>query len=262
VSDYWDSYLCRVNDHPASIFLNMSLREAVPFKGRPEVAWLFVNMQSPRPDGLSSREEFEKLKEIESRIEKRLAEAGALYVGRITNVGRRELYFYVPSDHQFERWADEAMTAFPDYTFEAGAQDDPESRQYLDVLYPTPSAMQQIKNRQVLTELKKAGDLHELARQVDHFAYFRDEANRDEFASWAKSQGFTVQAREQAGQDRPWSTELAKVQAVDPASIDAVTTELYRECVIRYGEYDGWGCPVVSPAKPPSFFDRVFRKSK
>lgn len=217
-------------------------------------------MRNPQQDGLSSSAEFEELKQIEDRIEHGLAAIGALYVGRITTQARREFYFCVPSSGDVERWAGEVMSAFTGYTYESGSQPDPESQHYLNVLYPTPAAMQQIANRHVLTELKKEGDVHETPRAVDHFAYFADPSARDAFGAWARSRGFEVRTLGPDEGDLPWGTELTKVHSVDPRSIDTVTLELLVRCERHGGKYDGWGCPVVRPAKPTSFVDRLFRR--
>ena len=58
MSDEWDHYLCRVDGEAASIFLDMGIGKSAPIPGFNETAYLRLWMNNPRPDGLSSQEEF------------------------------------------------------------------------------------------------------------------------------------------------------------------------------------------------------------
>src|SRR5580704_14916261 len=99
----WKSYLCTVDDALASIALDLDLREQVPDPSKPELLWVWVYFNSPRPDGLSSKEEFDKLIAIEQEITKRLErDYSAISSGRITTSGRREFYYYGPHSAGFE----------------------------------------------------------------------------------------------------------------------------------------------------------------
>lgn len=66
-----------------------------------------------RPDGLSSREEFEILGSIED-------------ISRITTCGRREFYYYGLKPEAFENAVEDAMEAFPQYEFDLETQADQE----------------------------------------------------------------------------------------------------------------------------------------
>jgi hypothetical protein len=246
------------DDLPASVLLNLALKADAPFRDRPVVAWLFIDMEHPLPDGLPSSEESELQNVIEDRIDQNLAAVSALGVGRICGRGRWELYFYIPTDMDFHRWAWETIKAFPLRVFETGSRPDPESQQYLEVLYPALVHMQQIRNLPVVMKLEEAGDELETPRLVDHSAYFPDEAARNSFESWARSHDFDAWSRDPVEGDRPWGTELRKVHSIDLATICDVTLELSEECQSRGGEYDGWASPVERTAKPPSFLGRMF----
>jgi hypothetical protein len=64
MSNDWDFYSCRVDDKPASIFVDLGIRRDVPLSGRPYMAFVRLFMRAPRPDGLSSQEEFEDLRKF------------------------------------------------------------------------------------------------------------------------------------------------------------------------------------------------------
>ena len=251
MSENWASYMCIWDDLPASVLLNLALKADAPFRDRPVLGWLFIDMKHPQPDGLPSPEEFEAFGAIEDQIDKCLRAASALDAGRICGQGRWERYFYIPTGLDFDGWASKTLKGFRDRVFQSGSRLDPDSRQYLEVLYPALVHMQQIRNQPVLMQLQQAGDLNETPRLVDHFAYFPDEAGRNSFESWARSHDYDARALDRVETDRPWGTELRKVHGVDLATICDVTLELSEECQSRGGEYDGWASPVVRTAEPP-----------
>ena len=64
----WKPYLCRVNHKPASILVNLDLRDTAPIPSKPWLLWTWVYFQSPRSDGLSSGSEAPALYEIEDAL--------------------------------------------------------------------------------------------------------------------------------------------------------------------------------------------------
>src|SRR5260221_7067759 len=136
MADHWASYFCNVDDKQASIFLNLGLRSSVPDSTKPWLLWIWVYFKLPRPDGLSSSEEFETLVSIEKALEAQLkSKCGAILSGRITTDGHREFYFYAPSPGAFEEVVNGAMADFPTYEFDCGQKQDAHWNQFLDVLY-------------------------------------------------------------------------------------------------------------------------------
>lgn len=118
-------YICNVNDSLASIMVDLGLCGEAPVEAKPWLLWVWVYMQAPRPDGLSSSTEASKLYEIEDAIELHLGREGrAVFCGRITTEGRRELYFYGEKTEGFEKAVGMAMTDFAEYKFSLGVKDD------------------------------------------------------------------------------------------------------------------------------------------
>src|SRR5689334_12565408 len=159
MSGQWDFYFARVNDALSSIFVDLAARADAPDRSRPHLVWIWIDLQAPRADGLSSSEEAPRLGEIEDArtptIERALT---ARSVGRITGSGRREFYFYATTSDGLESTVAGTMSAFPEYPVDIGTQPDPEWSQYLDLLYPGALDLQRIKNRHVLDALRKHGD--------------------------------------------------------------------------------------------------------
>ena len=91
----WDFYLCQVEDRPASIFLDLGLRQAAPCERRAELVWVRVPMQTPRDDGMSSKQEMDSLCRIEDALSSAAERHGdTIYAGRNTCDGFRDFYFY------------------------------------------------------------------------------------------------------------------------------------------------------------------------
>ena len=69
MSEVWDCYFCNVNDKLASIRVDLGIRSTIPDPDRPWLLWVWVYFKQPRPNGLSSEEEFEKLVSLEDSLQ-------------------------------------------------------------------------------------------------------------------------------------------------------------------------------------------------
>src|SRR4051794_36990810 len=95
MSDDWDFFALRVDDQPASIFVDLGLRQEAPIRSHPTMGYLRVLMHRPR-NGLSSKDEFDDLIALEDRMTAKIIQDGtAIFVGRNTSSGNRDFYFYV-----------------------------------------------------------------------------------------------------------------------------------------------------------------------
>jgi hypothetical protein len=154
----WDFYLCRVDDKPASIFLDLALARDAPIGDLPHMAYVFVSMNAPRPDGLSSKEEFDTLAAIEDALEQGLCtDFSTRYVGRNTSAGRRDFFYYTGRESGWKDRVAAVMRSFPAYDVDYGARSDPEWETYFRFLYPVPADHQRIMNRRVCFNLEKHG---------------------------------------------------------------------------------------------------------
>jgi regulator of RNase E activity RraB len=265
VVEDWAAYLCLVNDAPASIFLDLSLKEVAPQTERPQLLWVWVGMLKPREDGLSSKEESPQLLEIGHELEAVLASGlDAIEAGRITNVGRREFYFYAPASGGFDEAVHQAMVRYPEYRYDYGEQSDPQWSQYLEVLYPSDVDLRRIENRRVVETLKEHGDALQVPREVDHHLYFPTEQSRQAFVLEVRREGFAV--RNAVGGDNAddgrqlLELHISRCDAVDQDSIDAVVIGLMERAKALGGQYDGWGAPVMREGPKEGYFKRLLWK--
>ena len=244
----WNFYFCKVDDALASIALDLDLRKQAPDPSKPELLWVWVYFNSPRPDGLSSNEEFDKLIAIEQQITKRLEpDFNAILSGRITTSGRREFYYYGAQSAGFEAAVADVFAHFPDYKFDCGFQKDAEWSQYLNVLYPSDEQRQRIENRSVLDQLAKKGDTLETPRDITHWLYFRTNGDREAFWQSIQSLEYRMQSQsDNPGTEFPFGLCIVRFQSVKQDAVDNAVIELFRHAREFRGDYDGWETQIIS----------------
>ncbi len=249
MSDEWDFYFARVNDAVSSIFVDLGIRPDVPIEKRPWLLWVWVEMQSARPDGLSSNEEAPKLHEIGETLDAMIsATCGAQLVGRITGTGRREYYFYAAEPGELDTATANAMQRFDTYKYETGSSFQPDWDQYVNLLYPSESNLERMQNRRLLEALAEQGDVHEVPRKVDHWLYFADEAARAICRDTLMAIEFAVDDEsrsDEPGDPLPYVLVVSRVDPVDSHTINGITIELARLASENGGSYDGWGCDAM-----------------
>jgi len=245
--EQWDSYFCNVNDKLASVCLDLGIRDRVPDKSRPYLLWVWVYMQAPRPDGLSSHEEAEVLWKLEDKLTAALeVRLDAIFVGRITTDGRREFYYYLSQPPGDGSEISRALHSFPEYEFDWGKKHDPGWEQYFSVLCPSEEELETIKNERVLETLEEHGDRLEQEREVRHWAYFKTARDRETFVAGVRDLGYAVQSTsEDTKEPYPFQVCIGRTDRVDRDSINEIVFELFRLAKATNGLYDGWETEVV-----------------
>jgi hypothetical protein len=193
MSEDWDFYQLRVDDQPASIYCDIGIASAAPNPEFPFMAYLRLRMRTPRPDGLSSQEEYPALIEIEDKLSAAMASTDTIYVGRNTSNSCRDFYFYRRNSHGWEQQTAKIMIHFSAYQYETGIRRDAEWGSYRDFLYLSGEDMQRIQNRRVCDSLEKQGDPLTANRDISHWAYFPDAASRNRFLARTEQLGFRCQ---------------------------------------------------------------------
>jgi len=247
MSDNWKSYFCSVNGKLASIFFDFGIRQTVPDEGRSWLLWVWVYFKQPRPDGLSSREEFETLVSLEDSLVAALEQrCRAVLSGRITTAGRREFYFYGARPEDFNETVRQSMSSFRGYRFDLDKQHDPAWAQYLNVIYPSEEQLELIANRDLLDALSRKGDTLESPREVRHWAYFSQQTDRANFRAMAETLGYRIESESEGSHSKgQYGICIVKIQEMTLAAIDDAVTELFRACKSSYGDYDGWECQLI-----------------
>ena len=247
----WDFFMCRIEGAPASIRTNLALIEVAPLEGLIQRLQFCIKMQNPRPDGLSSNEEYPILCDIEDAIGEKAEATGAVSAGVVKSEGFLELWFYTQNAEALAKTCEEALQAFEGYQSGYNIAEDPEWEDYFGFLYPDEFSYQTMQNRKVLMQLEKNGDKMEVPREIDHFIYFKEAAQQQAFAKEAKAKGFKVrfnddefvEERKAEGKEYPYMVEATREDS--PLAIDDIVWDLLELASPFEGNYDGWGCANV-----------------
>ncbi len=242
MSGNWDFYPLRVDNEPASIYLDLALAQTAPVSAEPNMAYVRVRMRRPRPDGLSSDEEFQTLSDLEDLLIDGIARKDTTtYAGRNTSGGNRDFYFYTADPTTFAESAKRAMARKPEYQFEIGGRLDPSWKVYFDFLYPSADDLQRILNRRVNDSLTVHGDDLSKPRTIDHLAYLPSVGAAETLRDYLRKQGFAVGEPKVEGSSIGVSFE--RINA--PDQMDDVVIPIARRVRDLGGDYDGWGCEVA-----------------
>ena len=247
----WDFFMCRIEGAPASIRTNLALIEVAPLKGLTQRLQFYIKMQNPRPDGLSSNEEYPILCDIEDALGDKAEAIGAILAGVVKSEGFLELWFYTQNAEALAKTCEDALQTFEGYQSGYNIAEDPEWEDYFDFLYPDEFSYQTMQNRKVLMQLEKNGDKMEVPREIDHFIYFKEAAQQQAFAKEAEAKGFKVrfnddefvEDRKAEGKEYPYMVEATREDS--PLDIDDIVWDLLELASPFEGDYDGWGCANV-----------------
>ena len=247
----WDFFMCRIEGAPASIRTNLALIEVAPLEGLSQRLQFYIKMQNPRPDGLSSNEEYPILCDIEDAIGEKAEAIGAVSAGVVKSEGFLELWFYTQNAEALAKTCEEALQTFEGYQSGYNIAEDPEWEDYFGFLYPDEFSYQTMQNRKVLMQLEKNGDKMEVPREIDHFFYFKEAAQQQAFAKEAEAKGFKVrfnddefvEDRKAEGKEYPYMVEATREDS--PLAIDDIVWDLLELASPFEGNYDGWGCVNV-----------------
>ncbi|WP_315500698.1 DUF695 domain-containing protein [Capnocytophaga gingivalis] len=247
----WDFFMCRIEGAPASIRTNLALIEVAPLEGLTQRLQFCIKMKNPRPDGLSSNEEYPILCDIEDAIGEKAEAAGAVLVSVIKSEGVLELWFYCDNVETLVDICQKTLGNFEGYLYQDFSVEDPEWEDYFDFLYPDEFSYQTMQNRKVLMQLEKNGDKMEVPREIDHFIYFKEAAQQQAFAKEAEAKGFkvllsdekTVEERKAKNYTHPYTVQATREDS--PLDINDIVWDLLELASPFEGNYDGWGCVNV-----------------
>lgn len=243
---HWDFYFFVVDGRPCSTMLDLALISAAPDPERPWLLSVRMPLKEPRPDGLATNAEATVLGGIEDGLVRSLgAHCGAVFVGRMTWNGVRDLFFYAKRTETLEQALGAGLAGTEPRRVMTRKQKDAEWRHYLDVLYPGPLEWQWIKDRRLVESLTESGDKSEIARPIDHHARFAARESAEAWAEAVRQMGFDVAVERLEGGDDAWRAHAVRDDRSDLSTVHDIVERLYGLAEENGGTYDGWGCAVV-----------------
>lgn len=245
--DEWDFYPCRVDDEPASIFLNLWFEKKAPVTSADTLYWLRIQMLDKAEHGMGSAAEAEILYPVEDHFTQRAQASGFLYVGRLRSDGRWQLAFYGPADRlQAIQTLSKGLEGIDGRAVDTGSKPDHTWGYYRDFLLPNAERRQWMQDRRVVEVLQEKGDPLRTPRRVDHWIYFPTADSRNAFVGAVVREGFVIGQinDDDAKADVSFGARVHRVDAVELEHIHEVVMTLFRLAEQHEGDYDGWETSV------------------
>jgi hypothetical protein len=236
----WENYVVALKDKPVSINVDLGLRSSAPLKDMPFVIIVRTKLNQPNAAGMPDTEELISLDALEEKMVEGLVKyQGALYVGRFTQRGIREFYFYTNDTARYLLTLNDVFLSHPDRQWLAQSKKDAEWENYLTVLYPSPLDKMLIDSRRKLGELGK-DDPSRKAVTVFHFFEFNEDASRKKFLQLPVCSGFTVNELGTNQENKRFTLLISSQSVVDRNWVDKNIPVLFSEAKKQGGFYKGW----------------------
>jgi len=245
----WDVYLASYEDGPGSTVLNMNLISEAPKATLPFVVITGVTYTACDEDGFPVKSEFDNLYAISDKINALLASVTKMeHVGSFTQRCERLEYIYVRDTSNIRaKLVELYKSKFKSYKYYINIEDDKDWQAYREFLYPNEETLEYMSNEKVLDQLRAAGDKLEKARKVDHWLYFKSDADRGKFVKYAEGQKFRIESKDYVKESDPsYQLHISRIDMIDSGSINKLTLELKKRAKEFGGEYDGWETEVVT----------------
>ena len=179
----WDVYMAQYEKGAGSTMINMSLKEVAPVKQLPYLLSTGVTLINCSDDGLPVKGEFDMLYKISDRI-KYVVDSITKnkFAGTFSYQCERNDYYYLTDTVGIRKYLESAYkTAFPKYKYKINIRKDEQWEAFLTFLYPNDETFEYMSNQKVILKLSEQGDDLTKPRKVDHWLYFKTEAERDKF---------------------------------------------------------------------------------
>jgi Family of unknown function (DUF695)/Regulator of ribonuclease activity B len=247
-SENWDTYLTKIQKKAGSILLNMSLKSSAPQKDYPFLLVTGVKFTDCSREGFPSSREYKKLFIISDSVKATVERTtGAVLCGTFTYQCQRVDYFYVQDTARLRLplWG-LYKNQFPEYEYFINIKSDKGWNTYLDFLYPSDTVRDFMENQEILMALERAGDKLVRSRPIEHFAYFKTEADRTCFSSYVLKKGFRITKKNNSGgAGAPLLLQFSRIDKPQVNIISRITLELRRQATKCNGEYDAWETAVI-----------------
>lgn len=247
IKQNWNFYMCRVDDKPASIRLNLALSNIAPVEDYKHRISIFIKMNNPTDDGLSSNEEYPMLCDIEDEVIDRLETLEDIFAGTVKTQGRLELYVFTKNPEKSEELCKEAFKKFPNYQWKSYIDEDREWDFYFNFLYPDVYSYHAIMNRSVIENLTNQGDNLEKEREIDHWLYFSSEENINIATKKFEELGYKILSNKKLDDEKnyPYQLNISRMDNAIYSHVNQIVWELIEIAKHLDGYYDGWGCNIT-----------------
>lgn len=244
----WHQFLTERNGSSCSIVTGTQVSDEVKRIYPHLVALKIIPTENDYESDFPHGPHFEKYYEIEDIIKENISSELQVFSGRITNTQHHTVkYYYTTQAGVFDGLIESLREQFDEFDFDLAQQPDPEWKVFQEMLYPTEAEWQGIADQSVLENLKSHGDDLTQPRMIGHYIYFEREADLDQVASMLKEDGYEIVSKNNPSDDiELWGLSFRRVDHVGNGQITQVSVKLMNLVKQYNGEYDGWGCNVIT----------------
>jgi regulator of RNase E activity RraB len=266
MSEDWNLFERNGSMEPMMVFMNTALKDKAPIEGLFRLVAIIFNMYSLwDAAGNSSRGAQDLFYSLEDKLMKRMQDSKrAVYVGRISVQNKMELYFYAHEAEDWEAKLSEIMVDFPSFRYYTSVKEDAEWSFYLEDMYPQPLEEQWMRNAKISYALNRHGDMADIVREVEHWLHFDNKISMDAVKGKVRLLGYNIINADidTTKTLNPYVLQLRKKHALDLATVNQVTKELFTLALEAGGTYDGWGTRLKLrfPARLRLSLMRIFKK--
>lgn len=236
----WENYVVSLNGRPVSINVDLGLKPNVPVLDLPYVIIARVKLNHANEWGMPDQEEIEVLDKLEEKMVENLTRyQGAVFVGRFTQRGIREFYFYSSDTTKYQFSIGNVLQESSTYQWLAQAKRDAEWENYLSVLFPSALDLLLIESRRKADENVKKNPT---ASQVSvlHYFEFQQEAAVKKFLQSPVCAQYNVNQLLKNAPSSSISLLLAAKATVNRKWVESTIPVLFSESKKHGGLYKGW----------------------
>lgn len=241
----WNVFIDDSSETLALVSVDLEAAQALADRGMTHRVTCVMSIGVNPDNGFPDREELDMIHTLEETLAPEGQDLGRVHVGHRIEGTTCRIHLYTASPAETVRAVQQAVENLGrDASVEAA--DEPDWETYGKELFPSPDQMQRINNRRVIEALREAGDTLEKDREVDHWLYFAEEAQRDKVAEFLIKQGFKIVDRSESTENElPFGLNVSRIDSVEIEAIDMLTIKLKRLAQAAGGDYDGWETIVV-----------------
>lgn len=247
-NEKWDLYMARYENGPGTMLVNMGIKNSAPVSHLPFIVITGVTFQGCDSSGFPKKGQFPELYALSDSVKKIITRGDqSMMVGTFTYQCQRLDYYYTNDTTNIRSALNNLYNrSFAQFTPYTKIGVDKNWEAYLTFIYPNEETQEYMRNNKVIMKLQMSGDQLTKARKVDHWLYFKTQADLNCMTAYVKGKNFVVEKTNKSKKtDFPFSLQISREDKVDIGSITAVTLELSRQAHNCKGEYDGWETFVI-----------------
>jgi len=171
-------------------------------------------------------------------------EDSAKYVGNIMVDGWSELYFYTSATKGFNSTVS-TMLSPTKYIYESNIVKDAKWNFYETQLLPSELDLHHIQSQKIITLLIEEGDDASIQREVEHYAVFDTQTQKERFTNLAILDGFTY--KDDIATDKyQYGVALVMHHNMLEDEVKEIVQKLYKLIKKEHGYYEGWSTTLVA----------------